>query len=188
MNEIDVTVKRTATPAAKKPIAFDMYMKGHTHKEIIEQAEVSDFLLKKWIREEKWKDQRNELVEQTQQNFIQKHHRFIMDQRIETMGRHVRISKKLEERIELMVEKKLANGEIGHLTDEEVLNIAKALKSATDVSARAVGLSDKIDPISNQVATNNGTIVNIGMKALPIESEDIPIADVEVVEKKPCPF
>ncbi len=98
-----------------------------------------------------------------------------MANRIDVTNRHLNISKVLEKRI---ADKLL--DDTAQFDDEQLLNYARALKSSTDVSARAVGLSDKIDPIAENPAMNGqGMIINIGMQASAVK----PIKKADFVEE-----
>lgn len=158
-----------------KQTAFELYVQRQSHKDICEKCnDLSPHTLKEWINKGEWRKQRDELEEQAKQNFVQKYRNMVLSNRIDVTSRHLDISKALEQRI---ADKLLDDSR--NYDDEELLNYARALKSASDVSARAVGLSDKVDPIAdNPAAAGNGMIINIGMQASPVKS-----ADVQIVEE-----
>lgn len=158
------------SPRDWKQTAFELYLKRKSHAEICAACnDLSPHTLKEWINKDGWRKQRDELEETAKQNFVQKYRSLILANRIEVTNRHLDISKALEQRIgdKLLDDKR-------NFDDEELLNYARALKSASDVSARAVGLSDKVDPIAeNPAAAGNGMIINIGMQAQPIKQANI---------------
>ena len=161
-----------------KQTAFELYLTRQSHADICKQCDnLSPHTLKEWINKGEWRKQRDELEEQNKQNFVAKYRSLILSNRVEVTNRHLDISKALEKRI---ADKLLDDNAV--FDDEQLLNYARALKSSTDVSARAVGLSDKIDPIAeNPAIAGNGMIINIGMQASPVKP--VKPANVEIIEE-----
>jgi|TARA_Y100000289_G_scaffold18600_1_gene17856 transposase-like protein len=159
-----------------KQSAFELYLSRHSHADICKQCDnLSPHTLKEWINKGEWRKQRDELEEQNKQNFVAKYRSLILSNRVDVTNRHLNISKALEKRIADKLEDNNANYD-----DEELLNYARALKSASDVSARAVGLSDKVDPIAEGPGiAANGMIINIGMQASPVK----PVVNGEIIEE-----
>jgi|TARA_Y100000289_G_scaffold41922_1_gene41590 transposase-like protein len=167
---------KNLSPKDWKSTAFQLYLQRKSHADICEQCEqLSPHTLKEWITKGEWRKQRDELEEQAKQNFIAEYKSVILANRIDVTNRHLNISKVLEKRI---ADKLL--DDTAQFDDEQLLNYARALKSSTDVSARAVGLSDKIDPIAENPAMNGqGMIINIGMQASAVK----PIKKADFVEE-----
>ena len=166
------------SPKDWKQTAFQLYLTRQSHADICKQCDnLSPHTLKEWINKGEWRKQRDELEEQAKQNFVAKYKSLILANRVDVTNRHLNISKALEQRIADKLEDNKANYD-----DEELLNYARALKSASDVSARAVGLSDKIDPLAEGGQIHgSGMIINIGMQASPVKTVK-PVTDVEILE------
>jgi hypothetical protein len=169
-----------------KQLIFERYMKGDSLRTASREFDVSYDVAKNWYRKEKWKDQRKELELETQQNFLSQHRSLILKNRVDVTQRHLTLSKEIETAI---LQKIAVNpGEaLKDFTTEQLLNLARAAKSATDVSARAVGLSDKIDPLQDGngnivIGAGAGGIINIGMKPEVIKPAKS-IREVEVVKE-----
>ena len=161
-----------------KQTAFELYLTRKSHADICKQCDnLSPHTLKEWINKGEWRNQRDELEEQAKQNFVAEYRQLILANRVDVTNRHLNISKALEQRIA----DKLTDTNKSY-DDEELLNYARALKSASDVSARAVGLSDKIDPLAEGGQIHgSGMIINIGMQASPVKTVK-PVSDVEILE------
>jgi transposase-like protein len=161
-----------------KQTAFELYLTRKSHADICKQCDnLSPHTLKEWINKGEWRNQRDELEEQAKQNFVAEYRQLILANRVDVTNRHLNISKALEQRIA----DKLTDTNKSY-DDEELLNYARALKSASDVSARAVGLSDKIDPIADGTTVGtSGMIINIGMQASPVKPVKA-ASNIEIIE------
>ena len=177
------------TATELKSIAFDLYIQGHSNKEICEKCNgLSINTLKSWITRHGWRDLKRETEEARYQNHAREVQTMLMDNRLRVMKQHLSLSDKLSDAL-LKKIKNGVNGDKVQFTARELESIAKATKNITDVSARVVGLTDKSESITSQSSNNimmQGNIINIGSKPQPVHP--VQEAAVEIIEENDRPF
>lgn len=94
-----------------------------------------------WALSGKWRDRRKELEVELFKNAEDKYRALIMQHRVPVLERHLRVSGKLEEAIDKAVDELTKDGDT--IDSRELKRLAESLSSATAVSARAAGISDK---------------------------------------------
>lgn len=166
----------------QKNACFMAYMSGLTSKEIAQEYNVNFHTIKAWAKDDKWLAQKNELEDQKAMNFMMKYKNDLMEHRLVVMRRHLGIGEKLEKRIEQILDSS------AYISASQILDLSRAMKSAGDVTARAVGMTDKNDPLAftnesgGKGVLTSGIIINVGGMPSPIKkAQDI----VEVKHKAP---
>lgn len=160
--------------------AYEMYLQGYTPQEIASKTGLNKYTVRKWVTDGNWKEDRDELQAELQQNYKIQLRQTMMDNRIKTMQDHM----KLGENLEKLVHKTIMDdeGDFKQLGAKAVMEVCRGAKSAADIRARAVGMTDRVDPLADEVKNSN-IIINVGMKAkaAPAEQDDIPHAEVNMV-------
>jgi hypothetical protein len=158
-----------------------MYMARAKSKDICTECEMTKSQLANLIKTKGWVDIRNDLEEEAQENFIQTYKSIIQRNRIEVVNRHLNISRKIDKKIEQMVDRKDKDGKPYTYTPDAILSISRAIKSSSDVAARAVGLSDRIDPIAQDAQNNKASIIsiNVNVESVPHSAQVGIVSDAE---------
>jgi len=125
-----------------KAKAYDTYLNtslGPT--EIAIDLGVPARVVSLWIRRGKWNERKKEVELELFRSAEDKYRRVILEHRVPTVERHLRIAKKLEEGIEQVIDAETNNGGVPDAVT--LRRMSEALASATGVSARAAAISDK---------------------------------------------
>lgn len=94
-----------------------------------------------WAREGHWLERKQEIEHELMQRSEDSYRQLILRNRKPVLERHLRISEKLEEAIEKVIDD--ATRDDGVPSDIKLKRLAEALSSATGISARAAAISDK---------------------------------------------
>ena len=158
--------------------AYEMYLQGYVPKEIAQKTGLNVYTIRKWVTDGSWKDDRDQLQSEMQQNFKIQLRQTMMDNRIKVTLDHMKLGEILEK--QAMSIAVTEEGDLRDLSPSQFLDVCRGSKSATDIRARAVGMSDRVDPLAEEVK-NSGIIINVGMKAKAHDEPEEPIADVNVI-------
>ena len=94
-----------------------------------------------WITKGRWRDRKLQIDREMFEIAESKYRKFIVEEKLPTAERHLEAAKAIESKIKKVVDKidtDAANADV------KLVRSAKALSDAANVSARAVGLSDKL--------------------------------------------
>jgi hypothetical protein len=172
--------------------AYELYLQGYMPKEIASKTGLNINTIRAWASANNWKQAREDLQHELQQNYKIKLRQTMMDNRIKTTHDHMVLGEKLEKAVLRVIQDE--EGELRNLTASQVQEVCRAGKDATSIRARAVGMSDKVDPLADEVRKGS-IIISVGMRARPaaktqaegveIEQDDatIQIAEFEEVEE-----
>ena len=132
---------------ALKVKAFELFM--HTDRDLLDIAtelEVGREVIASWVREGGWVKRRKDAEQELMKAADDKFQAFVMENKLPTIRRHARISGKLEEAIEQVIDGEIKRAEKADkpLDDKLLKRMADALAAVTAVSGRAVGLADAI--------------------------------------------
>lgn len=125
--------------------AFDRYMmcRRVSLEQISKDSGVDLHDLKYWIRRDKWREHRTKFRRALIAEKRRQMDEFISEQRIVTADRHLRIARDMEDFIRAKLDWYRKERKNKPPTEGELLNLSKALKNASDVAARASGLTDQ---------------------------------------------
>lgn len=176
------TVKKY-DPAVKAKIYDDFMNTDKDLGEIAIEHGVDRSVIATWSKEGGWLERRKAHEEELMRVADAKYRQFVQDNKIPILRRQVRISEKLENAIEQVVEDELKNptGKDGGLNDMKLKRMAEAMAAVSGVSAKAIGLADTI------VQNNGGSggkvpLVAIGIgPQLPGERTQEPTINVSEV-------
>jgi len=104
-----------------------------------------------WSKQGDWLKRKHEIEVELFRSADDKYRRFLIEKRVPTLERHLVLSAKVEELIETMATSLKEGKE--RLTPVALEKLAKALASATSVSARAAGINDAL--IANTTGPRN---------------------------------
>lgn len=129
--------------------AYDAYLSGNFNYERMGlELDVPVKVIKRWVSEGGWRERKLEIDRQLFEDAEIEYKKFVTKNRTPVAERHARISGVLEESLELQVNKvreALESGEFDEKSMGSTLKrLAEALSAVTGVSARAVGMSDKV--------------------------------------------
>mgnify|MGYP001569184761 CR=1 FL=1 len=139
-DEYDVRVKAKA---------YELYLSSAmTPTDIALSVAVPENVIRGWIRGGRWADRRMEIEVTLLAEAENKYRRLVLENRAPTVERHLTIGKKLEDLIGKLVD--ATQGKDGEIDMREVNKmansidkLAKAWSSATAVTARSAGISDR---------------------------------------------
>jgi len=172
--------------------AYQAYLSGNFNYEKMSlELGVPDKVIRRWVSEGGWRAKKLELDRQLFEEAEIEYKKFVTKNRTPTAERHARISKELEEALESQMQTVKQQIEDGTLTERGVgstlKRIAEALSSVTGVSARAVGMSDKVtvfDAEKEAKAKQPLVVINtapvVAKKAEPVNvTKDIEVTDLD---------
>lgn len=177
-----------------KASAFELYLTTRLSlDQISKDAGVELSTLKSWITQEGWVDRRKTLEDQAMKGTEISFREFISQNRLDTAKNHVETARELIARIKLKLSDRASNGKPAFLSEQAILSLSKALKEASDVEARAVGL----DKSSAMVGEGGGApqrvpMLIVGLRAERVSSKQPDAIDitsqVQVSLQAPDPF
>ena len=153
------------TPTQQRQVAFEMYMSREKTSDISKATGLSVSQVRALIRKENWKQQRDELEAEIHENFIEKYRKQIQEVRLQVMKRHLVTSKRLDIQVNRILKKFTGDKTI---SPDGLLSLARAAKSSADISARAVGMSDRIDPIA-ETPKKAPTLISLNVNVKPVD-------------------
>lgn len=161
-----------------KAEARRMFISGSfTVDQISEATGIPANTINTWAHREGWRDDRRELEDQLMAKARDEVMSLVDGRRLPTFKRHLDASQLIEERIITKLSEKNAKGEPAYIAPKDLAIYAKALKDATDVSGRIVGVSDS-NPLGVQ---NRSQLVVVGLRARKIKT-------VQATVVEPDPF
>lgn len=172
-----------------KAEAYSLYLStNQTPDEIGLSLSLPGFLVRHWIGTEKWAELRAKFLMQEFKKAELEYQQLLSEHRLSTAKRHLETAKRLEDEINFVLERlerareKLQDSEpLPRNHDMSLVRLSQALKNATDISSRVVGITDR-PPLSEGEAAK--TIIMIGGKpaqsARFSETKNQKIIDVEV--------
>lgn len=139
-NEPEDIESRAYSPEQKAK-AYEHYLiNGLNPREISMELAIPASTISSWIQNGKWKDRKVQIEKEMFELAESKYRRFIVEEKLPTAQRHLAAAKIIEEKIAQVAEKIKVDGK---MADVKLVRAAKALSDSSNVSARAVGLSDK---------------------------------------------
>jgi len=174
-------------PPQVKAKCHALYLNGVSDAENSEQTGASISAIKSWIHSS-WKKERDELEQSLIRNATHEFMEHIGRERIKTAKDHIEVSRLIVESIKHRL-KPDKDGSKKFLTDQQLGRLARALKDAADVGARAAGLNDKTPDLPG--SNNAKGLIVVGLHATPVQESNTPDAiDItsEVTASKVCPF
>lgn len=171
-----------------KKNCFAAYMDGMSLRDSADRFHVNIDTLRGWSSSGKWHVHKRELEEQAQVNFMAKYRGLVMDKRIDVTQRNILMAEVIDTRLFDIFEEKDKDGKPTYLSPANMKDLTSAAKASADIASRAVGVSDKADPLAisgGGTISGPSTIVNIGMMPSPIDT--VPEADI-VEEPRKAPF
>lgn len=174
------------TSLQNRNTAYELYLQGYMPKEIEKKTGLNIHTIRTWVSIYHWKQSRDELQNEMQQNYKIQLRQTLMENRIKTTIDHMRLGEHLEKAVSKGILDE--HGELKDLSISQIQDACRAGKDATSIRARAVGMSDKVDPLAEEVRRGS-IIISVGMKAKPasaiMEANDINVetdAEFTVVE------
>lgn len=142
-------VKPDSYPAEVMGAAYEAYIGGNFDYETMSlELSVPVKVIKRWVDEGKWRDRKMEIDRALFEEAEIEYKKFVTKNRTPVAERHARIAGELEKALEKQLEivrDEIANGTLDERSPGSTLKrLAEALASVTGVSARAVGMSDKV--------------------------------------------
>lgn len=126
----------------QKAKAYELYLiKGMNPREISMDLAIPASTISHWITKGRWRDRKLQIDREMFEIAESKYRKFIVEEKLPTAERHLEAAKAIESKIKKVVDKidtDAANADV------KLVRSAKALSDAANVSARAVGLSDKL--------------------------------------------
>ncbi len=140
------TTAKHYDPAVKAEV-YEAFMK--TDKDLVELAlehGVAKEVISAWSKEGQWLDRKKEVDRELMRIADEKYKVFILENRLPVLRRQIRISGKLENAIEQVIDEELKtpSGKDDSLNDMKLKRMAEALAAVTQVSTKAIGLADTI--------------------------------------------
>lgn len=122
--------------------AYDLYLSSNlTTVDIAIDLGLPQKVVASWVRRGGWKEKKREATTELMLAAENKFRDFMLENKLPTMQRHLRVAGKIEEAVERFMDQELKDDQVPGSMD--LKRMAETLASATTVSARAVGLSDK---------------------------------------------
>lgn len=122
--------------------AYDLYLSSNlTTVDIAIDLGLPQKVVASWVRRGGWKEKKREATMELMLAAENKFRDFMLENKLPTMQRHLRVAGKIEEAVERFMDQELKDDQVPKSMD--LKRMAETLASATTVSARAVGLSDK---------------------------------------------
>ena len=142
-------VKPDSFPAEVMTAAYEAYMGGNFNYEAMSvELGVPTRVIKRWVDEGGWRERKLEIDRQLFEDAEIEYKKFVTKNRTPVAERHARIAAELEGALEKQLQEVRASMEDGSFdertTGSSLKRLAEALASVTGVSARAVGMSDKV--------------------------------------------
>ena len=164
---IDAIVARMSNNLELKTQAYSLFLTtNQSPEEIGLTLSVPGFLVRHWIGSERWADLKARVQLQVFKRAELEYQELVSTHRVSTAQRHLVAAKRLEdevnyvlERMENAREERPAEDPLPRGHDMTLVRLSQALKNATDISARVVGISDK-PPLTEAEASK--TIILIG--------------------------
>jgi len=129
-----------------KARAYDLFLNTDLNvTDIAVDIGVARATVASWVRAGNWRLEKQKIEDELMRGAEDKYRRLIIANRGPVVERHLRISEKLEEAIEKVIDE--ATRDDGVPSDMKLKRLAEALASVTGISARAAAVSDK--PFSN---------------------------------------
>lgn len=131
------TTEELYDPAVKAK-AYEQYLRSDlTLEEIALDARVAVAVVADWAQRGKWRQRRKALELELLQRAEDSYRKFLVTTRQPVVERHLRISAKIEAKIEELLD---AGDELNAVT---LRRLSEALASATGISARAAAINDR---------------------------------------------
>lgn len=123
-------------------VAFGLYLQGTKNlREIAEESGTSPECVRRWAKENDWPAARKAWQEAEMERVRNQLTAFIREHRVDAVQRHLASSSAIEESVRDLVAARREQGLT--MSPGALRECAVALKNATDVSARVLGLNDK---------------------------------------------
>ena len=125
-----------------KAKAYELFL--HTDSSPIDIAivlKVPRHVVLKWMRKGSWNDRKSELEFEAFRAAETQYMKFLVEHKLPTIERHLRVAQLIEEEIELLLKTTKKNG--GTVDSMTLRRLSEALSSATGVSARATATYDR---------------------------------------------
>ena len=129
--------------------AYDAYLSGNFNYERMGlELDVPVKVIKRWVSEGGWRERKLEIDRQLFEDAEIEYKKFVTKNRTPVAERHARIAGQLEMALEKQIEEvhqAIMDGTLEEkFTGSTLKRLAEALSPVTGVSARAVGMSDKV--------------------------------------------
>lgn len=125
----------------QKAKAYEAYLiKGLNPREISMDLAIPASTIAGWIQKGKWRDRKLQIEKEVFEIAESKYRKFIIEEKLPTAERHLEAAKVIEEKVKKVVDRIDVESSSA---DVKLVRAAKALSDASNVSARAVGLTDK---------------------------------------------
>jgi hypothetical protein len=184
------------TPYNKYPVeteteAYDLYIHSALkNDEISEKLNIPIDTLSYWISSNGWKTKKDDLKKEAMESTDEHFRQLVRTSRIDTLKRHMEVSKELEKRILDRLTKKSPTGRPVDISDNDLMKLAQALKSSTDVSARAAGISDRTFDNASVLPIGTSPVLVVGLQPqkLPESKISTPVditTEVEISKSDP---
>ena len=156
--------------------AYEMYLSNVPNPEIAKRVGVSVVTIRDWIERGKWPERRDMLERELMKAGDHRYLEFANANRLPTAQRQLDAAREIELRIlQRLRHKNEKTGKPAYLTARDMATLAKALKDASEVSGRAVGLYNQS---SGMGSSNIGTLVFARVDACRIKKESVPTIDI----------
>lgn len=184
----------SAYPVEVKQKAYDLFLnEAMDLTDVAIQLSISRGVVASWAREGQWIQRKQDIEMELMKSVDNKYRDFLIKNRLPTAERHLKTSKALEELIERAINMKtqaaLSNAEPSPMDLER---LAKALSAATGVSARAVGIAERV--VEQNAGADLGSnkrvpLIVIGVSNAvrapgSLRDEGPPAIDIKVSEEK----
>ena len=159
-------IKQDTFPAAVMQAAYDAYLGGNfNYEQMALELDVPVKVIQRWVTEGGWKERKLELDREILEQSDLEYRKFVSRNRTPVAERHARVAGMLEEALEKQISEIKAAIENGTLEEKYVgstlKRLAEALSPVTGVSARAVGMSDKVTIMETAGAAGTQPLVVI---------------------------
>ena len=174
-------------PIEKRNVCFQLYLDRKTFTKISEETGVALRTVKHWAAKMKWSKQRDEFDADLEKNFQWRQKTLLMNHRVRVTQKHLDVTTKMYKHIEGALDRKNDDGSMVSYTPAQINDLARAMKSTTEVDGKAVGITDKVDPllapaqqgglIASQMIIQVGGMPQLAKPAVDIEE----VSDIEVL-------
>lgn len=192
----DKLIKRVTKPyttvkhydPGDKAKAYELFMTTDRDlTDIAIELGVSREVISAWSTQGAWLERRKAVERELMQAADEKYKAFVMENKLPVLRRHIRISGKMENAIEQIIDEEIkAAAEQGKPMDDKLIRrMADALAAVTGVSAKAIGLADTVVQ-NNGPGSGRVPLVAIGIAPqLPSErtGDGRPTIEVREVEQ-----
>lgn len=170
-------------PAEVMTAAYESYLAGNMDYEKMSlELAVPEKVLKRWVEDGGWREKKLELDKQMFEDAENEYRKFLINNRVPVAERHARVSKKLEEALEIQlddVHKAIETGSLDERYPGSTLKrMAEALASVSGVSARAVGLSDRPAILEEGGARSGGKVPLVSINVTPVVHREEKVIDI----------